>query len=239
MTMIPLMTDIPNMTATSETQKTEAVEDDKPSRTQRRSLATRRKLLNAGRQVFSEKGFDFARIDDITERADVGKGTFYNYYQTKEELIQELVGNLLKDLLKNLKDDCRNITDLTELLDSLMATHIRFFSHRWEDFVLFFQGRTDLTLKQGYQGLETPFVNYISQLEKLISKPMKTKLPQNVLSRIACAVAGFVSGYYSFAVIATNDDDVDEVFKSLRGAMVASLVRFITVAVRQNQEEDK
>ena len=167
----------------------------------------------------------------------MGKGTFYNYYETKEEIIQELVTKLLRDLVRDLKNNCRDVHDLTALLDSVMATHIGFFSHRWEDFVLFFQGRTDLTLQKGYEGIDRPFINYLAQIERLISGVMREKLPQNIVSRIACAVAGFVSGYYSFAIIADKDDDVDAVFRSLRGAMVASLVRFTNEAVISAQKE--
>jgi len=52
-------------------------------RQSRRVKATRLKLLNAARDMFAEKGFDSTTIDDITERADVGKGTFY-YHWSKE-----------------------------------------------------------------------------------------------------------------------------------------------------------
>jgi hypothetical protein len=135
-----------------------------------------------------------------------------------------------------LRENCREVGDLTEVLDSIIAAHTAFFSTRWEDFVLFFQGRTDLTLQQGYAGIQRPFANYLACIEQLISRVMHRKLPQNVLSRIACAVAGFVSGYYSFAVIASEDDDVDAEFESLRGAMVASLVRFVNEAAFTQQE---
>ncbi len=238
------MTKLPTMNSESSTMVQVKEKDDqrveteiKPSRSQKRSIATRRKLLAAARSVFSEKGFDLTRIDDITERADVGKGTFYNYYQTKEELIGELINHVLKELVKLLKENCQGITDLTELINSLIGTHIKFFSDRWEDFVLFFQGRTDLTLQYGYKGIDAPFLNYFKQVEKLIATVMHHRLPPNVLNRIACAVVGFVSGYYSFAVIASNDDDIDEVFKSLRGAIVASLVRFIKEAVTSAEKE--
>ncbi len=207
------------------------------SRVERRTTATRRKLLHAARSVFSEKGFDLARIDDITERADIGKGTFYNYYETKEEIIQQLVSDLLKGLAGNLKEDCRGITDLTQILDAIMATHIKFFSSRWEDFVLFFQGRTELTLQKDTQAMEKPFIKYLAEIERIISPVVGKRLSQNVLRRIACAVAGFVSGYYSFAVVASEDDDVDAVFDSLRGAMVASLVRFTSEAISSAEKE--
>ncbi|KPK48028.1 MAG: hypothetical protein AMK72_07635 [Planctomycetes bacterium SM23_25] len=90
-------------------------------------------------------------------------------------------------------------------------------------------------LQEGYPGIETPFIFYLECIEGFLESVTQYRLPQPVLRRIACAIAGFVSGYYSFAVIAPQDEDIDEVFASLRGAMVASLTRFIQEAVPLNQ----
>ena len=192
---------------------------------------TRQKLLDAARAVFAEKGLDLTRIDEITERADVGKGTFYYHFKGREQLIRELIKGMLAELVGVIDERCSGITDLPNLLDALIGAHIGFFSTRWEDFVLYFQSRSDLALEQGYAGLETPFLNYLGRVEELLASVIKRRLPPKVLRRIACAVAGFVSGYYSFAAIASQEEDVDATFRSLRGAIVASLARFVQEAV--------
>lgn len=199
----------------------------KRSRHQKRTSATRQSLLEAASQVFAERGLDLSRIEDITERADVGKGTFYYHFRGKEGLIRELIKDVLGQLTAALEEKCGHEPDLPGLLDNIIRVHIDFFSNRWEDFVLYFQGRADLTLQEGYQGIETPFIDYLNCMENLLSKAIKFSPPKPVLRRIACAVAGFLSGYYSFAVISTSNEDIDEAFRSLRGAMVASLARFV------------
>lgn len=201
-----------------------------PHRQQRRSHATRQRLLDAARGVFAFKGLDLASIDDITERADVGKGTFYYHFTSKERLIKELIKSVLGELVATIDDRCKGTTDLTGLLDTLIGAHIEFFSNRWEDFVLYFQSRADLTLQEGYAGIETPFIAYLDRIEALLASVISYHLPKPVLTRIACAVTGLVSGYYSFVVIASKDEDVDETLRSLRGAMVASMARFIMEA---------
>ncbi|HEX9700893.1 MAG TPA: TetR/AcrR family transcriptional regulator [Acidobacteriota bacterium] len=205
----------------------------RPTRTrqQRRSLRTRQKLLDAARQVFSEKGLDLTRIDDITERADLGKGTFYYHFESKEKLIRELIRTMLQDLAAEVDKSCSGIVELQPFIDAMIKAHVGFFSERWEDFVLYYQGRADLTLLEGYTGIDAPFLTYLEAIESLLSRVIGHRLPPAALRRIACAVAGFVSGYYSFAVIATQDDDIGAAFEPLRGAMVASLSRFITTAV--------
>ncbi|MFH1730795.1 MAG: TetR/AcrR family transcriptional regulator [Planctomycetota bacterium] len=203
----------------------------KGSRQQRRTSHTRQRLLDAARQVFAERGLDLTRIDEITERADVGKGTFYYHFGSKTELVNELIRRLLDELSASITENCAGLTDLAGLLDRLMGVHIEFFSARWEDFVLYFQSRSDLALEQGYDGIETPFVEYIEHMEALLAGVVKRRLPHAVLRRIACAVAGFVSGYYSFVAIASDDEHIDKTFRPLRRAMVASLASFIQEAV--------
>jgi AcrR family transcriptional regulator len=206
------------------------------TRQQRRVSQTRKKLLDAARQVFAEKGLDMTRIGDITERADVGKGTFYNHFKSKEHLIRELIKGVVGELETIIDERCRDISDLTTLLDTIIAVHIEYFSNRWEDFVLYFQGRADLALEQGYSGIETPFISYLERMETLLGQVIQYHLPKHVLRRLTCAVAGFVSGYYSFAAIASQEEDVDKTFRSLRGAMVASLTRFIREAAPSTEK---
>jgi len=186
--------------------------------------------MDAARSVFAEKGLDLTRIDDITERADVGKGTFYYHFGTKERLIRALIENMMGELVESIEEKCKGTNDLAELLDSLIGSHIEFFSNRWEDFVLFYQGRADLTLQEGYSGIDTPFHHYLSRIETLIDDAIQYRVPKPALRRIAFAAAGFLSGYYSFAAISSHEENVDEMFRALRGALVASLTRFIREA---------
>ena len=212
--------------------------DRRAPRQERRVRATRRKLLDAARTVFAERGLDMARIDEITDRADVGKGTFYYHFRNKPQLIRELIKDVLDELATALEQRCSGIGELEGLLDALIRAHIEFFCNRWEDFVLYFQGRSDLTLQESFPGIETPFLDYLERLETLLASVLKYRLPQPVLRRMACAVAGLLSGYYSFAAISSQDEDIDATFSSLRGAMVASLARFIQEAAPPPASEE-
>lgn len=201
------------------------------SRQKRRTDATKQKLLGAARALFAEKGLDLTTIDDITGRADVGKGTFYYHFRTKEQLIRSLMRSNLAELEAAITRKCSPITNLNQLLDDMIQVQIDFFSDRWEDFVLYFQGRADLILNEGYEGIDTPFIDYLCTIENLLDSVIKYHLSKATLRRIACAVTGFISGYYSFSSISTDVDDVGETFRGVRGALVASLARFIKEAV--------
>jgi len=60
------------------------------SRRERKKLETHQALLTAALSLFRGKGYDATRVEEITERADVAKGTFFNYFPSKESLLGEL-----------------------------------------------------------------------------------------------------------------------------------------------------
>ena len=63
-----------------------------------RRLQTRAKLMNAGQQVMGEKGIDATTIADITERAGVGFGSFYNHFESQQHLAKEIFLALTEQL---------------------------------------------------------------------------------------------------------------------------------------------
>jgi len=60
------------------------------SRRERKKLETRQRLLDEALALFREKGYDETTVEEITERADVSKGTFFNYFSSKQALLSEL-----------------------------------------------------------------------------------------------------------------------------------------------------
>jgi AcrR family transcriptional regulator len=60
------------------------------SRRERKKLETREALLEAAAALFHARGYDETTIEEITDKADVAKGTFFNYFSSKEELLSEL-----------------------------------------------------------------------------------------------------------------------------------------------------
>lgn len=53
-------------------------------RRQRRASETRLKLFHCALALIAERGLPNVTVEDITEAADVGKGTFFNYFETKD-----------------------------------------------------------------------------------------------------------------------------------------------------------
>lgn len=60
------------------------------SRRERKKDETRHRIFHAAIDLFRERGFEVTTVDDITERADVARGTFFNYFPRKEAVLAYL-----------------------------------------------------------------------------------------------------------------------------------------------------
>ena len=81
---------------------------ERPSgRRERHRAETRERIVRHALQLFSERGVSATTIEDITDAADIGKGTFFNYFPSKEHIlahicqlqmgkIRELVGQAIQ-----------------------------------------------------------------------------------------------------------------------------------------------
>ncbi|MEV4087105.1 TetR/AcrR family transcriptional regulator [Nonomuraea fuscirosea] len=67
------------------------------SRTEKRKAQTRQKLIGAARAMLADGTVQQASIQDITEAADVGFGSFYNHFTSKSELFEAAVADVLEE----------------------------------------------------------------------------------------------------------------------------------------------
>jgi len=72
-----------------------------PSRRERKKDETRERIFRAAVELFRAKGFEATTLDEITEKADVAKGTFFNYFSGKEAVLGYLSARRLRDLEEN------------------------------------------------------------------------------------------------------------------------------------------
>ncbi|CAO3417198.1 TetR/AcrR family transcriptional regulator [Azospirillum doebereinerae] len=91
-------------------------------RWRRRKDARPQEIVAAAMDVFAERGFAAARLDEVAARAGVSKGTLYLYFPSKEELFKAVIRAAI---LPNLERAERMIAELPEpsfaLLERLLA----------------------------------------------------------------------------------------------------------------------
>ncbi|MCS6985382.1 MAG: TetR/AcrR family transcriptional regulator [Leptospiraceae bacterium] len=58
----------------------------------------RQQILDAAFELFCKQGFEATNVRDIIRESGLSAGTFYNYFQSKEEIFEELKNNIIEDL---------------------------------------------------------------------------------------------------------------------------------------------
>lgn len=78
--------------------------DESLTRNERRKLKTKENVRKASVETFLELGYLKATVQDIMARADLGYGTFYKYYKSKQDVIVELATEALEMMTKDYKN---------------------------------------------------------------------------------------------------------------------------------------
>src|SRR5271167_4138981 len=87
----------------------------KVSRLDRRKARTRQALIDAAVRLIAEGRGDRASIAEITEEADIGFGSFYNHFDSKEELFQAASEEVLERWAEMIDRACSGIDDPAEV----------------------------------------------------------------------------------------------------------------------------
>ena len=198
------------------------------NRSQKRAKRTRKKLKKAALDVFSEKSVDAATVEEITEKADVGKGTLYQHFEDKEEIVVTLIDEAVEHLIERIRSYESPPETLEDMLEHLLNSHYTFSIDAKEEFMLLFQGKLLLRLESDtLDELEEPYLHYLEEIENQLAAYISPRIDPIKIRRLACAVAGFVFGFFSFAMIGMTPVEIETSIKPLRRVFVRSLCVFL------------
>ena len=159
------------------------------TRTQRRKAQTRSHLLEAAAEVIAERGFAEAKVHDIAARADIGTGTFYNYFRSKDEIFEALITDTIAGLAAELdaaRDDQMSPRDRLQTGWRAVLTYAD--ANRARLLVFFGEGHGFHAFMQ--QAYETFAADYETELRDAIAagdvRPCNTSL-------LSAAVVGLAS----------------------------------------------
>ncbi|MFI9778448.1 TetR/AcrR family transcriptional regulator [Streptomyces sp. NPDC051956] len=104
-----------------------------------RGVRTRNALITAAREVFERDGYLDARITDISKAAHVASGSFYTYFNSKEEIFQALVEQVQEEMLHPHLRERTGITDTRQLIDASNREYLRAYKKNARLMALFEQ----------------------------------------------------------------------------------------------------
>jgi AcrR family transcriptional regulator len=137
---------------------------------ERRKSVTRSELLLAGRKLFSEKGLYLSRVADLTSGAGIAKGTLYQYFRSKEHLVQAVVEAGFSELREFVEQRVRAASDGDALLLNLVEAHIEFLEANPDLMRIFHQVRGVLKFEgAGWRPLRRVLTQHLDGLADRMS----------------------------------------------------------------------
>jgi AcrR family transcriptional regulator len=95
-----------------------------------RTRATRRKLLDAAKQIFAQQGFEAARLEDIAAGAGYTRGAFYANFKSKEDIFFALFEEWVGERIDSLTSALRTRSNPIEKLAALRTHYAQFAADR-------------------------------------------------------------------------------------------------------------
>ena len=97
----------------------------------RKRQATRAAILQAAKTLFEKNGFDETSVDELAEHALISKFTFYNFFPSKEELLNELHTEILQSMIPKRIELMTKDTKVSDLFIEQVKVMARWYeSHK-------------------------------------------------------------------------------------------------------------
>ncbi|MDO5067195.1 MAG: TetR/AcrR family transcriptional regulator [Propionibacteriaceae bacterium] len=92
-------------------------------RVARRRAETRRRIVETAMRLFTERGYDAVTVADITEAADVAKGTFFTHFPSKRDIFRYFGGEAVEAMEAAISDEGSAAEQLTAMLLAAIEWH--------------------------------------------------------------------------------------------------------------------
>lgn len=175
----------------------------KDNRAKRRRAQSFDNLVLAGLAVIARRGLYETTVENITEAADVGKGTFYAHFPSKQDLVHHLVRHGFDELIAAGRGEAADGKLPADRLAALIRAQVRVLGRRRDLVILLHQVRGLLILRpDARQRLRQEYRRYIrflaEECREVLGRP---NISPRKAQDLACAIAGFVAGMLSFEML--------------------------------------
>jgi AcrR family transcriptional regulator len=141
------------------------------TRKERERRFKRQEIVRAAREVFALRGFNAATLDEIAERAEFGKGTLYSYFQSKDELFENVLADIIDEFIEIAARTCTD--PKVGIRESYLGFARALLEHLFANFGIYYLLMREIH-KMEHQ---SHFTMMFPDLLLLLAEPLKRNLP--------------------------------------------------------------
>jgi len=184
--------------------------NNKEIKLDRRTSRTRRQLRNALMDLILERGYNAVTVEDITDRADLGRTTFYLHYRDKEGLLIESLEAIAEDLKKQVENVAGFKLITGEIDTNPVAIVFRHVNENRDLYRIILKGeggsKASSRIREIIEEASTEF--FQRHLSNYVSKP--SQFPRGLVAGyFAGAMLGFINLWLEKELPYTGDEAAD------------------------------
>jgi AcrR family transcriptional regulator len=187
--------------------------------------ATRERILEAAADVFAEKGFYGAAVDDIVRASDTSKGAFYFHFPNKQGIFVALLDHLTARLLSRVEQAMAAETDPVRRLDAALQAVVSAFAQRRRLARLLLVEAAGLghAMDQRLLAVHARFIALIKrELDQALAQgPLAARVPDTEL--VACAWMGALNEVVVRWLYTGQPEPLERVAPVLRELLLRSI----------------
>ena len=178
----------------------------------------RRQILGAAKHVFADAGYHGASIHAIIERAQIARGTFYLYFESKAAVFDSILDQAMAELRSRIRrievDDASLPAPQVQLREQVVSTLEFIVRDRALATILLSAGHTPEA--EASERLE----QFFTETRDLLRRAMETGMEIGLLRKcqpdlVAAALLGMIRGVIEFVVAQGDDAKVDDVVSEM------------------------
>ncbi len=139
----------------------------------------RDEILQEAGKLFRRKGFNGTSMQDIASEVGILKGSIYYYFNSKNEIFQEVLNRGISPILKKAELVMGKNISPSDKMRELIRDHIYYIMHNNYSLVLFFQEKENLSAEQTKDYIESR-----NRYEKIFKDVMREGINQGVFPRV-------------------------------------------------------
>ncbi len=187
-----------------------------------RMSKTKRRIFNTAVQIFAEKGYDNASIEEITAIAGVAKGSLYYHFEKKEDIFDMLLEEGLKLLKNNINIKTKDSTNALEKIKAIILVQIK-VTVKYEPFlsVVFSQiwGEEQRNIK-----CRKAVFEYIKIIEEVIKEGIENgEFYDGDVEALSSGIFGITCSSLIYRLMKNRTVNVDDVYEGFINTIVRGL----------------
>ena len=139
----------------------------------RKTKEKQEKILESSISIFLDKGFSKTKISDIAIKAGIGKGTVYEYFESKDNIFKECVKYILDTHMQHILRELDGLTDGVDKLQTFARIHYKYTTEHGNTLSNLSKECNEVVGNEIMQLMIKYRVMLIEKIEKILNEDLK------------------------------------------------------------------